>query len=323
MWIAPVTAIAAVAGMMVTAPLTLIGALPVLLLWAGSPAIAWWISRPLPPRSTELTIGQIHFLRQIARRTWLFFETFVGPEDNWLPPDNFQEYPVAAIAHRTSPTNMGLALLANITAYDFGYIGTGQLIERTTNTLESMETLERYAGHFYNWYDTKTKTPLTRYVSTVDSGNLAGHLLTLRAGLLEISDEPIIHEHLFLALADTLQILEKTAGSVPANSSLAQFEKALAIAAEVRPVTIASVRVDLDRLATCSRAIIREITEEPVTLASSEAHEWAAALNKQCESALAELISLVPQSLLAAAMDGADVTHSDGKPFLATTREPR
>ncbi|SHL35008.1 Cellobiose phosphorylase [Nitrosospira sp. Nsp11] len=316
MWIAPVTAIGAAVGMVVTAPMALIGALPVLLLWAGSPAIAWWISRPLPPRSTELTIGQIHFLRQIARRTWLFFETFVGPEDNWLPPDNFQEYPVAAIAHRTSPTNMGLALLANITAYDFGYIGTGQLIERTMNTLDSMETLERYSGHFYNWYDTKTKTPLTRYVSTVDSGNLAGHLLTLRAGLLEISDEPIIREHLFLALADTLQILEKTAGSVPANSSLAQFEKALAIAAEVRPITIASVQVDLDRLAAYSRAIIREIDEEPVTFASSEAHEWAAALNKQCESALAELISLVPQSLLTAAMDGTDVAHSMENPSL-------
>ena len=126
MWIAPATALARQPRQwQLSAPLTLIVALPVLLLWAGSPAIAWWISRPLPPRSTELTIGQIHFLRQIARRTWYFFETFVGPEDNWLPPDNFQEHPVATIAHRTSPTNMGLSLLANLAAYDFGYISTG------------------------------------------------------------------------------------------------------------------------------------------------------------------------------------------------------
>ena len=88
-----------------------------------SPPIAWWISRPLPPRRAELTVAQINFLRQVARRTWLFFETFVGPEDNWLPPDNFQEHPVATVAHRTSPTNMGLSLLANVAAHDFGYIG--------------------------------------------------------------------------------------------------------------------------------------------------------------------------------------------------------
>ena len=180
-----------------------------------------------------------------------------------------------------------------------------------------METLERHAGHFYNWYDTKTKTPLTRYVSTVDSGNLAGHLLTLRAGLLEIPDEPVIRKDLFPALADTLRILEKIANSLPADSSLAQFEKALAIAAEVHPVTVASVRVDLDRLTTYSRGIIREITEGPVALASGEAHEWAAALNKQCESALAELISLVPQSLLTPDMNnGADSTNVMENPSL-------
>src|SRR5687768_4573800 len=186
MWFAPATAIAALAGIMMTEPLGIAAALPVLLLWMGSPAIAWWASRPLPPRTAELAPGQIHFLRQVARRTWHFFETFVGPEDNWLPPDNFQEHPAATTAHRTSPTNMGLALLSNVAAYDFGYIGASGLLERTTRTLKSMETLERHAGHFYNWYDTQTKAPLTRYVSTVDSGNLAGHLLTLRAALLEI-----------------------------------------------------------------------------------------------------------------------------------------
>ncbi len=100
---------------------------------------------------------------------------------------------------------MGLSLLANLAAHDFGYISTGQLVERTANTLRSMETLERYAGHFYNWYDTQTKAPLTRYVSTVDSGNLAGHLLTLRAGLLEIIDTPVIREQVFLGLGETFR----------------------------------------------------------------------------------------------------------------------
>jgi cyclic beta-1,2-glucan synthetase len=93
-------------------------------------------------------VDQILFLRKLSRKTWAFFETFVGPEDNWLPPDNYQEPPVAAVAHRTSPTNMGLALLANLSAYDFGYISAGQLIERTGNAFRAMQKLERHQGHF-------------------------------------------------------------------------------------------------------------------------------------------------------------------------------
>ena len=103
-------------------------AAPILFLWFVSPGIAWWISRPLARREARLTMDQTLFLRKLARRTWAFFETFVGPDDHWLPPDNCQEHPVASVAHRTSPTNMGLALLANLTAYDFGYIPAGQLI---------------------------------------------------------------------------------------------------------------------------------------------------------------------------------------------------
>ena len=129
----------------------------------------------------------------MARKTWAFFETYVGPDDHWLPPDNYQEHPVARVAHRTSPTNMGLALLANLSAYDFGYLSGGQLIERTGNAFRSMEALERYRGHFYNWYDTQSLTPLLPiYISSVDSGNLAGQVLTLRAGLLALPDQPFL-----------------------------------------------------------------------------------------------------------------------------------
>ena len=125
----------------------------------------------------------------MARKTWAFFETFIGPEDHWLPPDNYQEHPVAVVAHRTSPTNMGLALLADTSAYDFGTIPTGRLIERTAKALHTMAALERHQGHFYNWYDTQSLKPLLPlYISSVDSGNLAGHLLTLRSGLLELAD---------------------------------------------------------------------------------------------------------------------------------------
>lgn len=298
MWIAPATAVAAGAGMIVVAPVALIPALPILLLWTAAPFIAWWISQPLPLRSTELSKGQLHFLRQTSRRTWYFFETFVGPENNWLPPDNFQEHPVATVAHRTSPTNMGLALLANVTAYDFGYIGPLQLIERTENTLESMEALERHAGHFYNWYDTQTKTPLTRYVSSVDSGNLAGHLLTLRAALMAIADRPVVHEELFPALADTLQILERTPGSEAASAPLSRFGKALALARESSPHTSFRLHAELDRLAALSREIAHEIEKARRASTGQEAHEWATALNRQCERALAELGSLMPSAAL-------------------------
>ena len=135
----------------------------------------------------------------------LFLETFMGPEDHWLPPDNYQEIPVGVLAHRTSPTNMGLALLTNLAAYDFGYISAGKLIQRTTNTLNTMASLKRFQGHFYNWYDTVSLAPLSpRYISSVDSGNLAGHLLTLSPGLSGISQDAITGRRLFQGLSDTL-----------------------------------------------------------------------------------------------------------------------
>ena len=177
------------------------------------PVVAWWISLPLARREARLTADQTTFLRKLSRKTWAFFETFVGPEDHFLPPDNFQEHPAAVIAHRTSPTNMGLALLANLTAYDFGYIPAGQLIERTANALRTMQVLERYRGHFYNWYDTQSLQPLPPlYISSVDSGNLAGHLLTLRQGLLAISDDRIMGSRVFEGISDTLRVLEDMAG---------------------------------------------------------------------------------------------------------------
>jgi hypothetical protein len=155
MWAAPAVAMAAALQLALTRPAALGVAGPLLGLWLAAPAIAWWISRPLARRAAKLSDDQTVFLRRLSRKTWAFFETFVGPEDHWLPPDNVQESPVAAVGHRTSPTNMGLALLANLTAHDFGYIGAGQLLERTTKALQTMQGLERYHGHFYNWYDTR------------------------------------------------------------------------------------------------------------------------------------------------------------------------
>jgi cyclic beta-1,2-glucan synthetase len=205
MWIAPVVALAIALTLSAT---DLFFCAPILLLWLVSPAVAWWISKPLLSPVPKLTREQRAFLRISARRTWRYFADFVGPEDNWLPPDNFQEKPEPVIATRTSPTNIGMSLLADLSAYDFGYICTGELLQRIENTLGTMEKLERYHGHFYNWYDTRTLKPMRpQYVSSVDSGNLAGALLTLQAGLAELKDRPVFSVNAFQGLQDTLRVL--------------------------------------------------------------------------------------------------------------------
>src|SRR4030067_2870184 len=125
MWIAPVIAAAAVISLAFSRPVALAVAGPILALWFASPAVAWWISRPLAPRSPRLSSEQTFFLRKLSRTTWAFFETFVDPEDHWLPPDSYQEYRVAVVAHRTSPTNMGLPLPANPSPHALGPLPAG------------------------------------------------------------------------------------------------------------------------------------------------------------------------------------------------------
>ncbi|MDP3857628.1 MAG: hypothetical protein Q8Q73_07695, partial [Stagnimonas sp.] len=184
MWIAPAGAIAALL-LSASRAEALLPALPFAGLWLAAPALADWLSRPLARRSPRLDAGQRLFLRRMARKTWAYFERYVSAEDHWLPPDNVQELPVETIAHRTSPTNIGMALLANLSAWDLAYLSTGGLLERSRDTFATLALLPRHLGHFYNWYDSRSLLPLPpRYVSSVDSGNLAGHLLTLRAGLL-------------------------------------------------------------------------------------------------------------------------------------------
>ncbi len=224
MWPGPVTGAALLLGMVPLFPSANSAVTVFALAWVLSPAIAWGISQPLQTRTASLTPGQERFLRGIARRTWRFFETFVTAVDHYLPPDNYQEEPVLAVAHRTSPTDIGLSLLAGLTAYDFGYIPVTELVGRTDKTLATMGQLKRFRGHFYNWYDTITLDPLLpRYISTVDSGNLVGNLLVLRQGLVEIPSCPVLSKTYGDGLADTLTLLsgaidaasEKNKGAVP------------------------------------------------------------------------------------------------------------
>jgi cellobiose phosphorylase len=299
MWFGPVLASATAIYLTLSRPAALAVAGPILVLWFASPAIAWWISRPLARRRARLTAGQTLFLKKLSRKTWAFFETFVGPEDHWLPPDNFQEHPASGVAHRTSPTNMGLALLANLSAYDFGYISAGRLIKRTVNAFRTMQKLERHQGHFYNWYDTQSLKPLQpTYISTVDSGNLAGHLLTLRPGLLALPDRRILEARCWDALGDTLRILMEAAGESAAGL-LGQLQKEPAMSGS-RPETLAEARLCLGRMAKSAAEIVDILDSDPAGPAAG----WARAFARQCGDVLDELAFLTPWTVLPGSPDG-------------------
>jgi cellobiose phosphorylase len=311
MGFAPLLAAITATTLAATNPATLMVAAPILLLWLISPLVAWWSGLPLARGEARLNAEQRRFLGRVARKTWAFFEAFVGPEDHWLPPDNYQEYRAATLAHRTSPTNMGLALLANLSANDFGYIPAGQLLERTANALETMAGLARHHGHFYNWYDTLSLQPLQpTYVSTVDSGNLTAHLLTLRPGLLALLDRPILEPRWLDGLADTLGIVEEAAGD-PVPAALVQFRKDLDSAA-ARPATLASVRRALDRLVSSAQALAGTLDHDPETPVAW----WAGALARQCLMVRDELAFLAPWSGLAPTPDGGEFPELDAAPTL-------
>jgi cyclic beta-1,2-glucan synthetase len=290
MWIGPLIAAAAGLSLGVFRIEALLVAAPILGLWLASPAVTWWISRPLARREARLTADQTKFLQKMARKTWTFFETYVGPDDHWLPPDNYQEHPVARVAHRTSPTNMGLALLANLSAYDFGYLSIGQLMERTKHAFASMMTLERFRGHFYNWYDTQSLKPLLpTYISAVDSGNLAGHVLTLRSGLLALPDHQILARRAFDGLNDTLNLLVEALGdTVVAHVDTLQED--VASACQERPTTLGTAHQRLDGLATLATEVAGSFAHAP----DGDTTRWAHAFARQCQDALDDLKFLAP-----------------------------
>ncbi|MDD2229635.1 MAG: glucoamylase family protein, partial [Candidatus Cloacimonetes bacterium] len=272
-------------------------ALAVLALWLVSPAVAWWFSKPILEREARLSQAQITFLRKLSRKSWAFFETFAGPEDNWLAPDNFQEHPVPKVAHRTSPTNIGMSLLANLTAYDFGTISAGRLIERTSKTFQTMESMRKHRGHFFNWYDTQSLQPLyPLYVSTVDSGNLSGHLYVLRQGLLALIDEKIVNNRVYESLSDVLGILSDAAHAVPeteTNLFLAPLQEELESILVSPPVTPADSKTCLEGLLHSAGLLARKMASLD-TDEDSPLNWWARALVGQCQDALEELNLFLP-----------------------------
>jgi cyclic beta-1,2-glucan synthetase len=194
-------------------------AAPMVVLWTASPAVARWTSlSPLVAGRLLISEADARALRLIARRTWRYFETFVTVADHMLPPDNFQEDPTPVLAHRTSPTNLGLYLLSAVSARDFGWTGTTDTIECLEATLATMSGLQRFRGHFYNWYDTGDLRPLDpRYVSSVDSGNLAGHLIAVANACQEWIGRPLAASRLFAGIEDALGLAREAIRKLPDN----------------------------------------------------------------------------------------------------------
>ena len=178
---------------------------PFSIAWTGAPFWMWMISRPLKDIDYKLSEKDKTELRKYARRTWFYFERFVNEEQNWLPPDNYQEHPSLPVAARTSPTNIGLALVSTQVAYNRGYITLGELLERVNNTLKTLQQLDRYRGHFYNWYETRLGEVLyPKYISAVDSGNLAAGLISIRQSVQKTMCEKGINQQAWQGLCDTI-----------------------------------------------------------------------------------------------------------------------
>lgn len=269
-------------------------AAPWLILWFVSPSIAWWLSRPIRVQNFRLQTHQRRFLRTMARRTWRYFEVFVNDESNSLPPDNVHVNPKEFVAHRTSPTNIGMALLADLAATDFGYCSVQRLVTRTRKTFCTLTKLEKYRGHFLNWYDTKTLTPLLpRYVSTVDSGNLAGHLRVMAVGFDQLTEASIVPNKIFEGLHDTLEVLlEEVATVAPrigdvsrrlvGNATPRRIEQKMSLLSIQSPDLRSAVEL-LPKL----KDSIDEFNRTLV--ADSESAWWSSAFAQTCDEQLADL----------------------------------
>jgi cyclic beta-1,2-glucan synthetase len=291
---------------------------PFLALWILSPVVAQWASRPPPVDGpAPISAADARALRLVARQTWCYFEAFVVAEEHMLPPDNFQEEPKPVVAHRTSPTNLGLCLLSVVAARDFGWLGTHEMIERLGATLESMNGLERFRGHFYNWYDTRDLRPLDpKYVSSVDSGNLAGHLVVLANACRELLDDPVVNPRWLAGIEDALALtraaLDRGIGDrrtqTVTRAQMNEALDALAAALASSPNTPAGVAGRMADLAQHGETIVdmaRALTAERGDGASSDVLVGAEAVCAAVRSHARDLEELMPWALLALREDAA------------------
>ena len=288
-----------------------VAAAPFLVLWTVAPAVALWISRlPESSEASPLSPADAQTFRLISRRTWRYFETFTSREDNALPPDNFQETPNPVVAHRTSPTNIGLYLLSTVCARDFGWLGTLETVERLEATLATLGKMELFRGHFFNWYDTRDLHPLDpKYVSTVDSGNLAGHLLVLGNSCRELMEKSFAGPHLLAGMLDTCQLLQAALGKytdsprphIVTRKQLSNAVDAIGASFELMPVDsmdwairFREWRAHARTVADIAQALAQEHGDDP----EPELLIWADAFKASVESHIRDAGILIPWTRL-------------------------
>lgn len=280
--------------------------------WFASPAVAFWAS--LSPKIVgrrPLSKEDALALRLIARRTWRFFDVFVTSAHNDLPPDNFQEIPEPVLAHRTSPTNIGLYLLSVASARDFAWIGTLDAVTRLEATLATMTGMQKHRGHFYNWYDTLDLRPLDPpYVSSVDSGNLAGHLIALANTCRQWQAQELAEQARFQGVADAIELVRDEAGRLRdrrewSSVSWRRFDDAIehCAAGLVEPNAwgdeVDRQLSDISERAAVMADAVREIVLEEHDEASADLEFWADAVSACIESHRRDL-QAQPGDLLAA-----------------------
>lgn len=261
-------------------------AAPFVLAWLAAPAIALWVSRaPRDAANLRIAAADAVTLRLVARRTWRFFETFVTDADHMLPPDNFQEDPAAVLARRTSPTNLGLLLLSTVAAHELGWLGKIEAIERIEATLTTMRQMKKFRGHFFNWYDTADLRPLDPpYISTVDSGNLAGHLVALAGTCVAWCDDSPSAHNIARGVADALDLAREALQALPDDRRshlVAPHELARAIEALAAELPRLSLQPD-GLLASAAIAVdlARTLASERDDTASTELLYWTEAVHR-------------------------------------------
>lgn len=302
MWHAPVVAMLGLLFAALPGDNAFLIGIPFTLLWVLSPAVAWYVSQSAETEDRLFVSEHVSFeLRKIARRTWRYYETFVTPQENHLPPDNFQETPEPIVASRTSPTNIGVYLLSVISARQFGWISFADTLERIENTIQTVEKMEKYRGHLYNWYHTDTLQTLgPRYVSAVDSGNLAGHLIAVSSACRDWAEAPSAHLQGNLdGIGDVAGILRETLKALPDDRKnlrplhrrleerIIGFSNALASVkrehefASIRVINLAVLARDIQKLAT-------NVDHEVKSTQSTEVTRWAQLLVECCEAHISD-----------------------------------
>lgn len=292
-----------VAGVLIARPDAFPAAAVFLVLWFVSPEISLFLAKPMASKTDGIGPDEVKLMRQLSRRTWLFFETFVGPDDHWLPPDNVQLVPQLRVAHRTSPTNIGLYLASCASAYDLGYLGLRDFCVRVQMTLRTLEQLQRHRGQLLNWYETQTLEPLLpRYVSTVDNGNFAAALIAVRQACGDFATAPMFRRQSFAALGDVIDLL---AGCLCCPDTPQQLDPAIERDVSMMRLVLAQSSNSPDRwlllldelellvegLSRTLEAMLEEEGDTPIAV-EFEARDWLEVLTREISSMRASIQTL-------------------------------